>query len=166
MLLNKAGNNFFLSVFFHYNCNYLLTLKHIAMKTSKLLLIVSLFCISICAKSQITESGFDNFTTFSSKQTERILDIVVHDVSLPEFVYDKTLPLQGDEFVEFNLPMAQDFSITGGKHVHFRMEKENFDSYFYENHIKDGYFDLILNIKNIYGGGTNTAIGIIRIVFK
>lgn len=69
--------------------------------------------------------------------------------------------------------MAHEFSITGGKHIHFRMVKEDFDYYFYKNHIKDGYYDLRFGI--LYwatGPGIDQsmsvcrAIGIIRIVFK
>lgn len=135
------------------------------MKTFQLILLsVFLFGVHTIAQSQTIESEYHGTTAAYSNVPETIVDIVTHDVTLPQFVYDHRLPLSSDEHMEFNLPFAHNFNISGD-HLSFTVDKEDFDYYFYRNHKKDGYYDLQVPIyRNNYNGISSMAI--IRIVFK
>lgn len=144
------------------------------MKTSLFILLSAfLFGVHAIASSQTVENEYFGTSAASSNVPESIVDIVVHDVTLPEFVYDKTIPLTSREYIEgFNLPFAHQFNISGG-HIHFTIDKEDFDYYFYKNHKKDGYYDLRIGINSSATGpdfgqsmGVASRSAIIRIVFK
>lgn len=144
------------------------------MKTIQLILLsVFLFGVHTIAQSQTIESEYYDGPVASSSVPGKIVDIVVHDVTLPEFVYDKTLSLSSHEHIaNFNLPFAHHFNISGG-HISFTVDKEDFDYYFYRNHKKDGYYDLKFDINYSATGpdfghsmDVSSYLAIIRIVFK
>lgn len=143
------------------------------MKTIRILFfVVSLLSIHWCAQAQRIEEDFSGVAPYASNVPERIIDIVSHDVSLPQFVYDKTFELGSNYNIDFNLPFAHNFQISG-HHVSFTVDKEDFDWYFYRNHVQDGYYDLKISIyysaTGPNWGQTMPVIsetGIIRIMFR
>lgn len=140
------------------------------MKTIRIFFfVVFLLSIRWGAQAQSIEDDFSGVTPYASNVPERMIDIVSHDVSLPEFVYDKTFNLGYGYSIDFNLPFAHKFQISG-QHVSFTVDKEDFDWYFYRNHVQDGYYDLKISIYYSPSPGTVmpwfSETGIIRIMFR
>lgn len=113
------------------------------MKTWRFLFLVCLcLAVGMQSKAQINLGDWDSLEMLSSSVPEEMIDIVNHDISSPEFVYDKTFNLPNQyHFIECNIPFAKHFNISGG-HISFIIDKEDFDFYFYRGHEQDGYFDL------------------------
>ena len=99
-----------------------------------------------------------------------IVDIITYDIRQESpLIYNKTFENSGFERVEFNLPFADHFDISG-MHVEFTVSKENVLKYFYNNPSTE-YFDLQINFYDgTYIGwhdnpGYICQIKVIRIYF-
>lgn len=140
------------------------------MKTVNFLFIICLcLFISTQSKAQTTMELWNSIEEVSYSCPEEIVDIVTHNISSPEFVYDKTFSLPDSyHFIDCNIPFARQFSISGG-HLSFIVDKEDFDFYFYRGHEQDGYFDLQVGFYVKLGpvlAQQLYKIGIIRIIFS
>ena len=77
---------------------------------------------------------------------------VTYDMSLPEFSYSITLPLNSSEKVLFfNLPIAYYLSVDEdtGK-IEFKIDKETFEFQIYRKYKDQGYFDLEIPVYYQY----------------
>lgn len=139
------------------------------MKTWRFLFLVC-FCLAVGMQSKAqTDEDWNNIEMLSSSVPEELIDVVTHNVSSPEFVYDKTFDLPNQYyFIDCNIPFARNFNITGG-HISFIIDKEDFDFYIYRRYQQVGYFDLQIGfyvkigpqyVQQLY------KIGIVRIIFN
>ena len=140
------------------------------MKTWRFLFLICLcLTIGMQGKAQTDTEDWNNINVLSSSVPEELIDVVTHNVSSPEFVYDKTFNLPNQyHFIECNIPFAKHFNITGG-HISFIIDKEDFDFYIYRRYQQVGYFDLQIGfyvkigpqyVQQLY------KIGIVRIIFN
>lgn len=97
---------------------------------------------------------------------------VTYDMSLPEFSYSTTLPLNtGEKVLFFNLPIAYYLFVDEdtGK-IEFKIDKETFKFQIYRKYKDQGYFDLEIPVYIRYeGSGENfpymTRIFVLRILW-
>lgn len=137
-------------------------------------LIFSLLCVSIYVTSQNRENTNQEFITPQLENTHVptfFIGAVAYDLTQPEFSCSVNLHLNNYETIEFNLPFASSFSISGG-HISFTISKEEFLRRIYRVHAADGFWDIQIPIYYpIYWGGNGyinalSRIGILRVVFK